>query len=570
MARNSADVIEQAIDEALRASDDSSDARHELPLTAAENPHWDDDKEATYAADFDQLAPWHVPDLSESDSQEWEEAKTSYFERTANFELLDSKFVTEYTDRLPGGLRDLVASNAEVASRDRKSGVRETPRVSPAPRSLEAPAANSFDREHSEHFAYQVSPSLRRSKPAPAPAPAALQPEPLEFDEASVATARGGRRFAPQRATAPQPTAAEFGALPLRPTLRSPAARNASWPPAPRSEAQGLAVFEAPAPVSSQVPTRPSRPSHPGALPVSSGFDADLAEIRAARRGQAATWVWFAASALAGVALVLAVRAWTTGTLMVREPAQPSVALETTVNAAAQPADTGFSITSVPEGAQIIVDGRATGFVTPAQIRSLSAGLHSVELKLAGHYDTSLPAVLKENSVLALEPVEMRAHVEEPQAVAAAPAAGALLPKLSAKESRLARRAARREAREARREAAKLRSVARNAPVRGLSSPEDRDATVTGEGTLRINSRPWARVLIDNKFVGNTPQRALSLPVGDHNVRLVNEPLNMSKSFRVTIRDGETVTRVELLSEDTEQSESQAQSGSSRQAYARR
>jgi hypothetical protein len=104
--------------------------------------------------------------------------------------------------------------------------------------------------------------------------------------------------------------------------------------------------------------------------------------------------------------------------------------------------------------------------------------------------------------------------------------------------------------------------------MRGLDDAEDLSAGPVGEGTLRINSRPWARVLIDNKFVGNTPQRGLRVAAGDHSVRLVNEPLNMSKSFRIKIREGETLTRVEMLNEDADQS--QATTSRSGDAYARR
>lgn len=70
------------------------------------------------------------------------------------------------------------------------------------------------------------------------------------------------------------------------------------------------------------------------------------------------------------------------------------------------------------------------------------------------------------------------------------------------------------------------------------------------EGTLQVNSRPWARVLVDGRFVGHTPQRALRLPAGRHHVQLVNEQLDMSKLFDVVITPGDVVTRVEFLDEN--------------------
>ena len=69
------------------------------------------------------------------------------------------------------------------------------------------------------------------------------------------------------------------------------------------------------------------------------------------------------------------------------------------------------------------------------------------------------------------------------------------------------------------------------------------------EGTLQVNSRPWARILVDGHFMGHTPQRALRLPAGLHRVLLVNDELDMNKVFEVVIQPGEVVTRVEMLDE---------------------
>jgi hypothetical protein len=74
------------------------------------------------------------------------------------------------------------------------------------------------------------------------------------------------------------------------------------------------------------------------------------------------------------------------------------------------------------------------------------------------------------------------------------------------------------------------------------------------EGTLQVNSRPWARILVDGHFMGHTPQRALRLPAGHHRVLLVNDQLDMNKFFEVTIQPGEVVTRVEILDESAHSS----------------
>lgn len=70
-------------------------------------------------------------------------------------------------------------------------------------------------------------------------------------------------------------------------------------------------------------------------------------------------------------------------------------------------------------------------------------------------------------------------------------------------------------------------------------------------GTLRINSRPWALLFIDGKYVGNTPQLRLRLRPGEHSVRLVNTEFGMSRVFTVELGAGETLTRVEELGDDS-------------------
>jgi hypothetical protein len=70
---------------------------------------------------------------------------------------------------------------------------------------------------------------------------------------------------------------------------------------------------------------------------------------------------------------------------------------------------TGFTVTTEPAGARINVDGRSTSRVTPERVSGFAPGLHSIELKKAGYYDTNLAAVLEEGSTLVLPPVILRA-----------------------------------------------------------------------------------------------------------------------------------------------------------------
>jgi PEGA domain len=95
------------------------------------------------------------------------------------------------------------------------------------------------------------------------------------------------------------------------------------------------------------------------------------------------------------------------------------------------------------------------------------------------------------------------------------------------------------------------RSKPTAAPSQPLSPSTATDASARSRsrasGTLRINSRPWAQVFVDGRYVGNTPQFGISVPPGKHSVRLLNPQLGMVKAISLSVGAGETVTRVEVL-----------------------
>jgi hypothetical protein len=62
----------------------------------------------------------------------------------------------------------------------------------------------------------------------------------------------------------------------------------------------------------------------------------------------------------------------------------------------------GFSITSDPAGAEVLVDGHATGSVTPARITGLRPGLHSVGLALNGHIGILQPVTIEADAIIVL------------------------------------------------------------------------------------------------------------------------------------------------------------------------
>ncbi len=68
-----------------------------------------------------------------------------------------------------------------------------------------------------------------------------------------------------------------------------------------------------------------------------------------------------------------------------------------------------------------------------------------------------------------------------------------------------------------------------------------------GTGTLQIQTVPWSQVTVNGRMVGNTPQQAISLPPGNHQVTLVNPEFNIRHTIMVQIRAGETTRRIERL-----------------------
>ena len=61
-----------------------------------------------------------------------------------------------------------------------------------------------------------------------------------------------------------------------------------------------------------------------------------------------------------------------------------------------------------------------------------------------------------------------------------------------------------------------------------------------GNGTLRVNSRPWSQVFVDGRLIGNTPQMNIQLSPGSHQVTFVNPEFNIRETRSVNIQPGET------------------------------
>jgi serine/threonine-protein kinase len=75
----------------------------------------------------------------------------------------------------------------------------------------------------------------------------------------------------------------------------------------------------------------------------------------------------------------------------------------------------------------------------------------------------------------------------------------------------------------------------------GAIAPASRPRRQTG--ALWVNLLPWARVTVDGRTVGDTPQR-ITLPAGRHRLVLFNPQLDLRRELVITVRAGKT-TRVE-------------------------
>jgi hypothetical protein len=115
------------------------------------------------------------------------------------------------------------------------------------------------------------------------------------------------------------------------------------------------------------------------------------------------------------------------------------------------------------------------------------------------------------------------------------------------KERREAYLARREEARERRQAALLARREARRSRREGSGDDIGAGLAEAGSGTLRVNSRPWSEVYVDDRKIGHTPQLAINLAAGRHMLRLVNANFGVTRTFAVDIRSGETLTKVELL-----------------------
>jgi serine/threonine-protein kinase len=78
-----------------------------------------------------------------------------------------------------------------------------------------------------------------------------------------------------------------------------------------------------------------------------------------------------------------------------------------------------------------------------------------------------------------------------------------------------------------------------SAPPREPTQPKRRP----GRGMLRLNSNPWTEVYWKGKRMGVTPLLDARLPVGTHEITLINPESGQRKTIQIRIRPGRTTTQ---------------------------
>ncbi|HKU38139.1 MAG TPA: hypothetical protein VJR89_08330, partial [Polyangiales bacterium] len=247
-----------------------------------------------------------------------------------------------------------------------------------------------------------------------------------------------------------------------------------------------------------------------------------------------------------------------------------------------------------PLDAQVTLDGEVLASGTSPRTREgLMHGEHVVQVERRGFLSQRRVFSLGENEgerriviTLEPEPVVPPAAAAQPAAAAPAeptpqPAAVAPSPEpepsdkpLSAKELARQRRAervaeryrerkaaasadgvdgktaralARAEAKAAKAEARAAKAAARAEAKAAKASKGEAVASGGATALLKLNSTPWSEVYVDDRHVGHTPLLGLPLSAGSHKIRLVNPTLGGSKTFKIRLKAGQTLTKVVKL-----------------------
>jgi serine/threonine-protein kinase len=235
-----------------------------------------------------------------------------------------------------------------------------------------------------------------------------------------------------------------------------------------------------------------------------------------------------------------------------------------------RPAPAILHVTTDPVDAVVTIDGVAlSGTSSPFVATDMAPDVdHEIEVSRAGYHSWRTRLRLHAGRVLALPRIELQREegtsarsldqpelpaaiappVQQPAAPVVLPPAAARRPAPTQSPSSHGKRAFTRGRDHGTPAPHDTKSAPAPAPVSPKPAPAPTASSDDAKGTLRVNSRPWSRVYIDGRMVGNTPQMQLSLAAGWHTVTLVNPDFGLQKVVTIRIKPGELITKIIDLS----------------------
>jgi tRNA A-37 threonylcarbamoyl transferase component Bud32 len=209
-------------------------------------------------------------------------------------------------------------------------------------------------------------------------------------------------------------------------------------------------------------------------------------------------------------------------------------------------------ISSKPSGAKVSLNGNHMGRVTPSLLSGLSPGTYTVNLEKEGYKAWEKEVVVRASETSDLSEAELQMAFGKLN-LSSSPwvdvyHAGKKMGTTPLAEIRFQEGAHRLVLRNP------LLNIEKTITVKIVADKTEKmsiDMMEGIRGQLKINVHPWAYVYVDGKNMGSTPLNPLELTVGEHTVLVENEKLGKKRSFRITIKANEMVSKnVNLLEKE--------------------
>ncbi|MBL9008196.1 MAG: protein kinase [Myxococcales bacterium] len=210
----------------------------------------------------------------------------------------------------------------------------------------------------------------------------------------------------------------------------------------------------------------------------------------------------------------------------------------------------GFTLISNPPGATVTLDGASLGGVTPLRVQSVLVGPHTLEVRL-GNRIWRQQVIIEEGKTAELQatlpPEALPSGTPTVTPMDPAPTKPEVKPEVkpeAAPEAKPETKPAKQPAKPGLvRPGPKKR---RPGPTGSVGITTDTPPAAAGQGNfgyLRINSRPWSKIIVDGLDTGlNTPQTSYRVTPGTHQVTLYNPQFNIRETITIRVGAGETAT----------------------------